>query len=111
MSATSFESAFADLLRSIVRDEIRNALADARAEPRNASGADTYLSISKAARFADVAPGTVRTWIRRGRLPAKRAGRVLRISRGELETFLTACANRNASPNLATRAREIRRAA
>ncbi len=77
---------FEDTLRSIVRDVVREELRSAVAT-RNSSG--TYLSITKAARFADVAPGTLRRWIRTGRLPVKRAGRVYRIAQNELEGFLS----------------------
>jgi excisionase family DNA binding protein len=100
------------MLRSIVREEIRAALAEQRGEPiRQLAGGDAYLSITKAARLTDVAPGTVRTWIRRGRLPAKRAGRVFRIGRSDLEAFLTRCAGGEPDVALVARAKEIRRAA
>jgi excisionase family DNA binding protein len=35
-----------------------------------------------------VAAGTIRRWIREGRLTARRAGRVYRIGHDELERFL-----------------------
>ena len=77
------------LVRQLVREAVREELAAFAARPdglRNAD--DAYLSVTKAARVADVAPGTIRTWIRTGRLTAKRAGRVLRVSRTELERFM-----------------------
>lgn len=46
------------------------------------------LSLARAARRADVAAGTIRRWIREGRLTARRAGRVYRIGHDELERFL-----------------------
>lgn len=80
-------------LRSLVRDEVRDVLREElqvllqdRGGIRNA--AEAYLSIAKAARVADVAPGTVRAWIRSGRVESRRAGRVLRVSRTELERFM-----------------------
>lgn len=89
MSPTTFEAVFGDLIRSVVREEIRAALAEQ--PPRNGAVSDVYLSITKAAKVADVAPGTIRAWIRAGRLPARRAGRVYRIGRAELEAFLAGC--------------------
>ena len=80
---------FEDTLRSIVRDVVREELHAARpAGLRNSEGDGGYLSISAAAKFAAVAPGTLRRWIRSGRLPTRRAGRVYRIGRTELIDFL-----------------------
>jgi excisionase family DNA binding protein len=84
-------------LRQLVRDTVREVLreelplhANAR---RNAaplvSAEDGFLSVTKAAQLADVAPGTIRAWIRAGRLTEQRAGRVLRVSRRELAQFMT----------------------
>ncbi|HTR56470.1 MAG TPA: helix-turn-helix domain-containing protein [Kofleriaceae bacterium] len=84
------ETTLEDVVRRLVREAVRGelaAFAQLGGEPRNAN--DAYLSIAKAARVADVAPGTVRTWIRHGRLTSKRAGRVLRVSRSELERFMS----------------------
>lgn len=76
-----------DTVRDVVRSELA-MLADAKL--RNVvTVADSYLSVTKAARVADVAPGTIRAWIRAGRLGSKRAGRVLRVSREELERFMS----------------------
>jgi excisionase family DNA binding protein len=78
-----------EMVRDVVRQEIRAALVDSTlCEGRRNGSTDVYLSIAKAARVADVAPGTLRRWIRSGRLPVRRAGRVYRIGRGELEAFL-----------------------
>jgi excisionase family DNA binding protein len=79
-----------DLVRQLVREAVHDELAAFAADVgplRNAE--DAYLSVAKAARVADVAAGTVRTWIRSGRLTSKRAGRVLRVSRSELERFMS----------------------
>jgi excisionase family DNA binding protein len=86
--AISFES----YVRGLVRDTVRNVMREELSARRNAlpasSAEDPYLSVTKAARVADVAPGTIRAWIRAGRLTAKHAGRVLRISRAELDRFM-----------------------
>ena len=113
METHSLETVLLTLVRSVVREEIRGALAEHRGDPlRNVGAGEAYLSITKAANLADVAPGTIRAWIRAGRLPARRAGRVYRIGRAELETFLSGCAmNAERDPALVSRARGIRRAA
>jgi len=83
-----------DSLRQLVRETVREVLRDelASAMRRNTGpplgGDDGFLSVTKAARVADVAPGTIRAWIRSGRLTAQHAGRVLRISRRELAQFM-----------------------
>ena len=103
--------AFDQLLRHLVSDAVRStlreelaALSPDHAAVRNAT--DVYLSVAKAARVADVAPGTIRTWIRAGRLAARRAGRVLRVSRAELERFLAGAPDRRQQAE--TRARASR---
>src|SRR3982751_363098 len=83
-----------DSLRQLVRETVRQVVREELAPltRRNAGalpvGDDGYLSVTKAARLADVAPGTIRAWIRAGRLTAQHAGRVLRISRSELAQFM-----------------------
>jgi excisionase family DNA binding protein len=88
VNATTLDASIRDLLRDVLREVVREELR----ERRNASPAplteDSYVSVTKAARIADVAPGTIRAWIRAGRLTGKHAGRVLRISRMELERFM-----------------------
>lgn len=86
-AAISFES----FVRNLVRESVRDVLREESLDRRNAAPAEQmgeYISVAKAARLADVASGTIRTWIRKGRLTPKRAGRVLRIKRSELEDFL-----------------------
>jgi excisionase family DNA binding protein len=81
-------------LRQLVRDTVQEVLREELAplRQRNASPVggveEGYLSVAKAARVADVAPGTIRAWIRAGRLTAQHAGRVLRVSRRELAQFM-----------------------
>jgi excisionase family DNA binding protein len=100
-------------LRQLVRDTVREALREELAPltRRNAGPLigveDSYLSVAKAARVADVAPGTIRAWIRAGRLTEKRAGRVLRISRVELESFLRSEATGPAGSEIKERASHL----
>lgn len=87
-------SALEQALRSLLREEVRQVVRDelgglVRSETTPRNVAEPYLSVAKAARVADVAPGTIRAWIRAGRLESRRAGRVLRVARGELERFMS----------------------
>jgi excisionase family DNA binding protein len=84
------EASLRSIVRDVVREEIRTALDERTTSLRNSntSSADGYLSLSRAAKLADVAPGTLRRWIKEGRIPSQRAGRVYRVSRTDLETFL-----------------------
>ena len=79
-----------EIIRAIVREEVRSSVVEVMG--RNGASAPVadggYLSIAGAAAFAAVHPGTLRRWIRTGRLPVRRAGRVYRIARAELEAFL-----------------------
>lgn len=88
MQPGAFEATLKQIVREVVRDELRAAFAQLHAAPRNAANSERFLSIAKAAAFADVAPGTLRRWIRTGRLSAVRAGRVHRIAQHELVDFL-----------------------
>lgn len=93
-SSTPRGATNAPTIEAVVRELVRDAVAEAlreqavRESPPLRNSGEVYISVAKAARTVDVAPGTVRAWIRSGRLEAKRAGRVLRISRAELERFI-----------------------
>jgi excisionase family DNA binding protein len=83
------DASFRQLVRETVREVVREELAPLTRRNVGLSAPDDgYLSVAKAARVADVAPGTIRAWIRAGRLTAQRAGRVLRVSRRELAQFM-----------------------
>ena len=103
MTAPTIEALVRQLVREAVQEAFRNQTAADSLQPRNS--ADRYLSVAKAANVADVAPGTIRAWIRSGRLEARRAGRVLRVSRAELERFMAG------EPGKTQRAETQRRAA
>ncbi|HEX7842292.1 MAG TPA: helix-turn-helix domain-containing protein [Kofleriaceae bacterium] len=77
----SLARAIAELVRVEVDARVRAALADV-------TRPDEYLSTSTAGKLAQVAPGTVRRWIREGKLIGHRAGRVVRVRRSELEQLL-----------------------
>jgi excisionase family DNA binding protein len=77
----TLESGLRAMIAEIVREELARALAEL-ARP------DEYLSPRRAAQLADVAPATIRRWIREGRLASTSAGRAIRVCRSELERFL-----------------------
>lgn len=107
-AASQLDETLRAIVRDVVRDEIRAAFQERTAiDARRNIGQDAgtgYLSIARAASFADVAPGTLRRWIRSGRLPARRAGRVYRIERAALVAFL---ASAGRAADVAERARAI----
>lgn len=106
MTTPTLEQAVRAIVRDVVREEVRAALDEAAMRNGKHAGASPqgYLSIAKAAELADLAPGTLRRWIRTGRLPVRRAGRVYRIGRADLEDFL---AGEGRSHRIADRARAI----
>ena len=76
-------------LRDIIRDEIRTTIRQELGKQPAAAG--DFVSVCEAARIASVSPQAIRAWMRAGRLTGYKAGRVLRVRRGELENFLAAC--------------------
>lgn len=77
----TLEAGLRELIAGIVRDEVRRALAEA-------SKPEEYLTTVEAGELANVAPGTIRRWIREGRLAEQRAGRVVRVRRSDIERLL-----------------------
>lgn len=77
----TLEGGLRELIADVVRAEVRKALADLRAP-------DEHLTVRAAAAVASVAPGTIRRWLREGRLRGEGAGRLLRVRRSVLEAML-----------------------
>ncbi len=104
---STLDASIRAIVRDVVREELRAVLDEhARTGFRNVAReerSDGYLSITHAARLADIAPGTLRRWIREGRLPTRRAGRVHRVARADLDAFLRT----GADANVVNRARSI----
>jgi excisionase family DNA binding protein len=75
-----------DALRALIREAVREAVREELAARPAAPG--EYVSVADAARIAAVSPGTVRDWLRAGRLTTYQAGRVKRLRVADLETFL-----------------------
>jgi excisionase family DNA binding protein len=67
--------------------DARVAAALARALGTGGAG---LISTTEAARVAAVSTGTIRRWLAAGRLSTRRAGRVLRVDRAELQALLAA---------------------
>lgn len=84
---TDLESQLRTMIRSIVREEI-DAI-------KREHASDEYLSTARAGELADVAEGTIRRWIREGRLPGRKAGRCLRVLKSDLEQLLRSGATAN----------------
>ena len=89
---TAAEAALREVVRQILTaDEGRRLVRDlVRAELEAARAPAEFLSVQRAAEVADVAAGTIRRWIREGRIEGHRAGRVLRVKRADLEALLAA---------------------
>lgn len=82
-----------DRLRVVVREELQAIIGELRAA---AGGAEDELDTAAAAARAEVTPDTIRDWVKRRGLPARRApgGRDLRIRRADLDAFLASPAAR-----------------
>lgn len=89
------ERALEDLLRRVVREELG---AEAPAKQ-----GETYLSVARAGEIAEVTPGTIRSWMKAGKLETHRAGRELRVKRSDLERLLASPAT-DATPEALARA-------
>jgi len=92
---TPLDSVLRDLLREVVRDVVEDVVRAevvplvTKLEPRaEAQATADRISTKDAAKTAGVCEETIRNWIRQGRLRQYRAGRLLRVDRGELERFL-----------------------
>jgi excisionase family DNA binding protein len=78
---TNLEEGLRGLLAELVREEVRRQLVEAT-KPHE------YLSAQEAGKVAGVARGTIRRWIREGRLLEHRAGRGVRVRRADLERLM-----------------------
>ena len=56
----------------------------------NGTRDDELLTVEEIANELKLHPQTIRTWIRTGRLPAKKYGRVYRLRRTDVDTVLNA---------------------
>lgn len=86
-------SEFEASIRALVGDAVRAELA----KLGTSHAADEMISTKIAAKVAGVAPGTIRRWVKEGKLREQHAGRVLRISRSDLERMMKSAGPRNDS--------------
>jgi len=85
----SLSEAFADIIKPIVEEAIRQALnINSREGRRGASADKAFVNIRKAAEISGLAPSTIRLYIRKRQLPAQKVGRRVLIKRTDLEAFL-----------------------
>ena len=106
------EAALRDLLRDVVRDELRYLREEILGwiqtheipRPINESRPDELLTVGQVASALQVVPGTVRSWIQSGALRSSRPGngaqpgRTYRIRREDLAAFVAASEGRLALP-------------
>ena len=96
--------AIRDEVPAILREHLRQLL---EREQRPAEQGEA-LSTVQAARYAGVSPATIREWASAGQLRVQRAGRVIKVRRGDLDAFLARSAPRGEGViDLSERAREI----
>jgi excisionase family DNA binding protein len=91
MMNSSVDFALRELVRDIVRDELRIAVRELSQQPQVPSlpaAEARYLSAHQAAEIAGVTAATIRDWVRKGELRGSRAGRLLRIKNSDLESYL-----------------------
>ena len=98
----NLDTALRDLVREIIRDEIRPLQEQLRFVielagkgcPANESAEGAYLTVEQVAATMNVTEATVRTWIKSGALTASRptagekVGRVYRVCRSDLHAFV-----------------------
>lgn len=89
---TTLESGLREMVRELLREELGKAVATVT--PRT----DEYLSTHSAASMAGVTDGTIRRWVREGRLQRHgKPPRILRVLRSDVETLLRTGGHRPAN--------------
>ena len=84
----TMESAFL----ALVRQAVAEALADQQARsiaPASSPPPAEYLTFDDAAAYASVSKGTIRNWVKAGRIGSYGVGRVARVKRAELDALLS----------------------
>ena len=83
MSAVRIITITEDELRRLIREEVQAA-----ARPPAPTTPAGYLSVPKAAEYADCSEDTIRAWIHAGRLPRRRKGRAYLVPIADLDRVL-----------------------
>ena len=71
------------LLRKIIREELSSLQKQSDTTPTS-----YLLTVGQAAEYVGVQSSTIREWVKRGKLPASKAGKGWRIRRGDLDRSL-----------------------
>ena len=71
------------LMRKVIREEMA-----VKSEPPTSVGEQAFITVEKAASIAGVSQSSIRTWIRKGWIPAYRPGRLTRIRIHDLMMFM-----------------------
>lgn len=79
------EAGLAELVRGVVREEVRAALAE-----HGSGGAEKPATYAQAAKFAEVSTSTIQTWVKTGVLPATGKGKLRRVLLGDVSKALAA---------------------
>lgn len=75
-------------IRDLVRQAVKEALADLQALAPSSSTTVEYLTLDQAAKRAGVSKSTLRNWIRAGTLKAVGRGRTIRVRPADLDAAL-----------------------
>jgi excisionase family DNA binding protein len=94
-----------DELRVLVEDAVRKVVREELSQAHRAPGPDDpFLSVADAAALVSVTPGTIRAWVKAGKLARYGAGRVLRVRRSELLSLLLGAASSSSGDDLSPEA-------
>ena len=84
---SDLETALRQIIAAVVREELQAILCH-RGIQVESGGDRRYVSPAQAAAIASVSTRTIHTWVRQGRLPAFRPGRLLRVAVDDLHTCM-----------------------
>lgn len=90
---TTLRTVITDTVREVVRQEIRSAFQELMPSPLpmdrlTTENGDRYLSLKSAAEILEVSERTIKSWVRKGDLPAYMTGRAWRLRESELHSFI-----------------------
>lgn len=91
-----------DALKPLVDEVVRRVLAELGKQPAND---EAYLSTAKAAELASVTQGTIRRWVKAGKLTRYGKGQRVRVLKSEVEAMMRATENETLSPEELARRR------
>jgi excisionase family DNA binding protein len=80
--------AFADIIKPIVEEAVRQALHNNSHQIRSGAVDKAFLTIKQAADISGLGPSTIRLYIRKRQLAAQKVGRRVLIKGSDLEAFV-----------------------